>query len=382
MKKNILFANDVLAIGGVERSLIDVLNNLDYEQLTVDLYILHPKYDLLGQINKQVKMIYVDEKKCKLSVKYICFYLWMKLCHILFFRKAEIEIKDRLMKQYRITKRKLFFQKNYDFAIAYKHSEVAEFVVDVIAASKKILFYHQGEILDYELHKRVFKAAHRIVAVSDGVADILTESYPEIKDKITVIYNLIDSNSIRIRSKEYKAIIEQGKTTICSCGRLNPEKGFDIAIIAAKVLSDQDIDFHWYFIGDGIGREELEESIIKLGLEDKITITGMLINPLPYIAACDVYVQPSYIEAFCLSIAEAQVLMKPIVSTATLGARHLIEDGITGILTEMSGNSLGDSIIQLINKKEKMNELIGNIEKIDYQKRILEYQKKWQWLLM
>lgn len=381
MKKKILFVNDVLSIGGVERSLIDALNNLDYDKLTVDVYILHPKYDLLDEIDKRVNIIIVNEKKCRVSLKYICLYLWIKLLHIFSFRKAEIIVKGRLIKQYRKNKQHLFFNKDYDFAIAYKHSESAEFVADVIEAKKKIMFYHHGKILDYELHKRVFEVADKIVAVSCGVADILAETYPNVKNKITVIYNLIDADSIKIKAKEYKANVFKDKTIICSCGRLNPEKGFDIAIAAAKFLKEQKVDFHWYFVGDGNAREELEGDIKKLGLDDKITITGMLKNPLPYVDACDIYVQPSYAESFCLSIAEAHVLNKPVVSTATIGAKYLVEDGITGILTERNGDSIGNSTFQLLINKEKLNDLTRNLMKINYQKEVSEYHNNWYKLL-
>ncbi|HWT75771.1 MAG TPA: glycosyltransferase [Mobilitalea sp.] len=378
MKKKILFVNDVLSVGGVERSLVDCLNHLDYERLSVDLYILHPEYDLLDQINKKVKMIYVKEQRCKLSVKYLWLYIWMKLLHVLSFQKAEDGVKVGLRNEYRRNMKKHFFPKYYDYAVAYKHSETAEFVIEVIGAEQKILFYHHGEIMDYELHQRLFQAADKIVAVSDGVAAMLSKAYPAFKDKITVIRNLIDPDVIRRRAKEYKAETVQGKAILCSCGRLHPEKGFDLAVAAAKVLSDRGIDFHWYFVGDGLEHKLLEERIETLGLKGKITITGMLINPNPYLDACDIYVQPSYTEAFCLSIAEAQVLRKPVISTATIGAKQLIEDGITGILTESNGVSIGNAIYQLLMNKDKRLELIDNTGNIDYNKSMLEYHFSWQ----
>lgn len=381
MKKKLLFVNDVLSIGGVEISLLQVLNHLDYEKVEVDLYILHPKYDLLDQVNQHVKLIRVRELPCKLNISYLWFYLWMKLLQLLSLNKAELEVRNKLSRLYKEKKRKKFFSKRYDIAIAYKHSESAEFVTESIDAGEKVVFYHQGDILDYELHKRAFETATTIVAVSEGVADMLSNTYPNARHKIIVIENLIDSESIRTRSKEYKPIIKKDRLILVTCGRLNPEKGFDLAITAAKMLSKLEVDFHWYFVGDGTERLKLEEQIIQHGLDDQISITGMLKNPLPYIAACDIYVQPSYSEAFGLTIAEAQVLGKPIISTATIGAKHLIAQGVTGIITDCDGVSIGNAICELFKNHEKRQEILENLKMIDYSNKKKEFQYQWQKLI-
>ncbi len=414
--KKVLFVNDVYSLGGVEKSLEEALRYLDYDRMEVDLCILHPKEPPDG-IDSRVRLIRIDERKCGRSLRYLWLSARRALYHMLSLEEKEDRIKDRLRQQYYNRERKLFFPKNYDYAIAYKHGETAEFVAEVIKADQKIMFYHHGGIMDYELHRRAFAKAGVIAAVSQGVAELLGEAYPEYKLKLTVIPNLIDAASIRRRAKEYSVKIlsgnlkspeEQGVGTInadlcisdshggysqflqwedelfftlCSCGRLNPEKGFDLAVAAAKLLDNKKLKFHWYFVGDGAARGELEESIRRLGLDSRITITGRLANPLPYLDACDIYVQPSYTEAFCLSIAEAQVLGKPVVSTATIGAKYLIEDKVTGILTGFNGESLENAISRLVSNPEQREFLIRNTKGKDYSRNLKEYKEQWMHLL-
>ena len=83
-----------------------------------------------------------------------------------------------------------------------------------------------------------------------------------------------------------------------------------------------------------------------------IEITGYKDNPYPYMAAADIYVQPSYEEAQPLVLLEAMVLGKPIVSTKTVGGKTILKDGEKGVLTDFSGQAISKGIIFLINNPD------------------------------
>ena len=70
-------------------------------------------------------------------------------------------------------------------------------------------------------------------------------------------------------------------------------------------------------------------------------------------AAADIYVQPSYEEAFGLTIKEAEILGKPVVSTRTVGGTALLESGEKGVLTDFSGQDVAKGILSLINNPDK-----------------------------
>lgn len=168
---------------------------------------------------------------------------------------------------------------------------------------------------------------------------------------------------------------------IVSCGRLTQIKGFDLAVMAASVLKKRGIDFTWYFVGDGPEKNSIERMIYDNNLNSNIVITGMVDNPYPYIAVCDIYVQPSYSESYGLSITEAKMLNKPIVSTLTAGGREQIEDGVNGVLTNINPEAIADGVFDLLNSSEKINTIKNNLESYDYSTKLEEFTSIWERLI-
>ena len=60
-------------------------------------------------------------------------------------------------------------------------------------------------------------------------------------------------NIDKIRSKAQEVTIEKtaGIEYLCTCGRISPEKGYDIAIKTAQILKNKGYSFIWYFVGNG-----------------------------------------------------------------------------------------------------------------------------------
>ena len=100
--------------------------------------------------------------------------------------------------------------------------------------------------------------------------------------------------------------------TIVSVGRLSNEKGFDLAVEASKILKDKNINFRWYFIGDGNQREALEQKIKSYQLQNHVLLLGLKDNPYPYIKKAKIYAQTSRFEGKSIAIDEAKILRKPI----------------------------------------------------------------------
>ena len=111
-----------------------------------------------------------------------------------------------------------------------------------------------------------------------------------------------------------------------------------------------------------MARRELEEKIKKLNLQSQFILLGNINNPYTYINYCDIYVQPSRNEGYCMSLAEARVLNKPIITTDFIGARDQIKNNKTGIITSVSIKNISDSIIELIKNEKKRKELSSELE--------------------
>ena len=152
---------------------------------------------------------------------------------------------------------------------------------------------------------------------------------------------------------------------ICSVGRLARAKGFDIAISAHKILLDKGYNLFWMICGDGDDRESLLKSVKENNLESKFVLLGNQKNPYKHIAAADIYVQPSRTESYCITLAEARVLKKPIVTTNFPCAYEHITDGHNGFICEMTPESIADAIEKLINSPELREQFSKNTAPVD-----------------
>ena len=85
-----------------------------------------------------------------------------------------------------------------------------------------------------------------------------------------------------------------------------------------------------------------------LGLQNNVRLLGMKVNPYPYMAQCDVYVQTSRHEGFGMTIAEAKILGVPIVSTNFDVVYDQITHEENGLIAEMSAESISEQIHRLL----------------------------------
>jgi glycosyltransferase involved in cell wall biosynthesis len=141
----------------------------------------------------------------------------------------------------------------------------------------------------------------------------------------------------------------------------------------ARLLKEKGYVFRWYLVGDGRLRFELENAIRSYGLENQVVLLGGKQNPYPYIKNCDLYVQPSFSEAYCLTLAEARILCRPIVTTNATGNGEQIRDGENGLIVEsMTAEALAEGIKTLLDHPEMMEKFKNTLktESYDYSKQL------------
>lgn len=81
---------------------------------------------------------------------------------------------------------------------------------------------------------------------------------------------------------------------------------------------------------------------------------------LPYMKYADLFVHPSYVESQGLTVLEAMALGIPCVVTKSLGPCEFIEDGVNGLLTEQSPESLTEKVLTILNDKELYRQIKEN----------------------
>lgn len=268
---------------------------------------------------------------------------------------------------------------HYDVALAYISGEILYFVDEKVDADRKIVWIHN----DYNSagHPRKYDYPHlknmsAIVSISEQCVNIMKQEFPEFSDKIFMLENITSSNIIRKRALEFKPEEYQEDCMILlSIGRLNEQKGFDLAIKAASILKGEGLDFCWFVIGDGDLRDALIKQIKENDLSESFVLLGVKENPYPYIMNCSIFVQPSRFEGKSVVLDEAKILARPIVVTAYPTVRDQIVNGQEGLITELSPEAIAASLRKMIDNPDLREHISHYLAAHDYgnQEEIKKY---------
>lgn len=348
MKKKILFINGHLNVGGVEKSLIDILKHLNYEKYEVDLLLLEETGDyeneIPGSVNVRLK---------SLKNTYGSFIPCIKKCMK---EKDTFSLKMRMImlcmrflgqKQIKLAKNILTDNKQYDCVIGFRSGICSQIAAFAVNANKKIIWWHHGEF-NVSIHEydEMARECDAVVSVSKSCAAMLQEKVPALRSKLKVISNMIDVRQIERKCLELNPY-EGNRNWITVC-RISPEKHIENTIFAAKKIKDLGIRFKWHIVGDGILRESMEKLAKEQNVEDCVIFEGRKRNPYPYMKYADLYIHPSHVESQGLTILEAMSLGVPCVVTKSLGPLEFIEDGVNGIIVETTCEDLANGIISIL----------------------------------
>ncbi len=173
------------------------------------------------------------------------------------------------------------------------------------------------------------------------------------RTKITVINNSVDmkkfsvENSIPILRQEFH--ISEGVQVFGIIARLSPEKRHADYIDAAKIVHHNNPNTHFFIVGDGPTRKEME---LYAGNCDFISFTGMRSDIPNILRSLDCFVLCSEVESLPLSIREAMSMKLPVVVTDVGGNREIVAEGITGYLVPAkSPERLANAMLKVANNK-------------------------------
>lgn len=395
-KKKIVFVINSLGCGGAEKSLVSLLPLIDYDKYDVCLQMFNIGGTFMDLLPDEVKILEERDfyKFLKLSLKEQLALGNLK------FMKARItltlDLKKNRKKANPAHDTEVFWNAcgkaidsdpdYYDVAIAWGQGNPTHYVAEKVNAARKFAWINANYELtghNRDFDKPYYEVYDKIVSVSDELLELSRQVFPEYKSKMLKILDIQNEKLIQEMAKlpdDDLSEKKSGKVRLVTVGRLNKQKGYDLAVEAAKILDNNGIDFEWYFVGEGGFREEIESMLSAYKLKEKIRLVGVKSNPYPYIASADIYVQTTRSEGYCLTLAEARTLNKPIVTTNfdVVYAQMIHEKN--GLIVEMNKQAIADGIIRLINDKELRLSLInylktekkGNLEEFLKFEKLLE----------
>jgi glycosyltransferase involved in cell wall biosynthesis len=173
------------------------------------------------------------------------------------------------------------------------------------------------------LHWFTILLNHKTIAVSHSVKNQVMWM-PFVKNKLTVIHPaspIIDfykQNEAREKILEVVQFDHTKNTKwIGTIAELHPVKNLFNAIESIDILfkTNPEIDARYVIIGEGELKEKLQKFIVEKGLETKVFLTGFIDNASKYLKAFDVFMLPSFSEAFGYVIVEAGMAEVPVIAS-------------------------------------------------------------------
>ncbi|MDM0500693.1 glycosyltransferase [Clostridium perfringens] len=377
---NILISSFDMEIGGVERSLISMLNNFDYDNYKIDLMLYSHTGDFMNFLPKGPNLLEEDKnyKTFRMSIKDVfkCGKIKIGLARILAKLKANRSgegeigyIQMQYMWKYALT----FLpncNKKYDVAISYLWPHY--YVAEKVRAKKKIAWIHTDYSViktDVKLDLEMWNKFDYIMAVSEECKNSFIKKYPSLIEKVKVMENITSPEFIKERAKESieNYILQDKSFKLVSVARLSHAKGIDNAVKALRILHDRGFtNIKWYVVGYG-GDEDLIRNLIKENnLEKSFILLGKRTNPYPYMKIADIYVQPSRYEGKAVTVTEARILGRPTIITNYPTAKSQLTDGVDGIICESSIDGIAKSIEDLYKNYELREKININCKNINY----------------
>ena len=382
--RKVLISSFDMEVGGVERSLISMLNNFDYSNNEVDLMLYSHTGDFMSMLNNkinllnEIKQYSTFRKSIGETIKQGN--LILGLARILSKFLAKINGKIKNLSEYGIYQMQLMWKyslpflpkldKKYDVAISYLWPHY--FVSEKVQAKRKIAWVHTDYSTietDIDMDLKMWNKFDYIMAVSEECKNAFLKKYPILKDKVKVMENITSPDFIREMASENieENIKNDNSFKLVSVARLSYAKGIDNAVRALRLLHNRGLtNIKWYVVGYG-GDEEIIRNLIKENnLEDSFILLGKKINPYPYINVADIYVQPSRYEGKAVTVGEAQILGKPVVITNYTTAKSQVRDNVDGYVCKLSIEGIAEGIEKLYKDKNLRIKLSDNCKNTDY----------------
>ena len=375
-------------IGGVEKSLLSLLNALPKDKYDITLMLLEEKGGYLEYVPQNIKIIeatwfkdiksIIMESPYKIVKKFIKEKRFIKCIRFIYCYFVDKYLDNRFLFYKNVMREIPMNKEKYDVAIAYQGpTDIIDYYIAYkVKADKKISWVHfdvSKHLFNNKLYTKLYKKYNKIFVVSNEAKNVLVSQINNIKEKTEVFFNIVCKDTILKMAKEKVDFDDSYKgIKIVTVGRLSKEKGQDIAIEALYQLRKSGYDVKWYCVGEGNDRGYYEEMIKKYNLQKDFILLGAKTNPYYYMNEADIYVQTSRHEGYCLTLAEAKYLEKVIITTNFITASNQIIDGENGFICEMNSDSIYRKIEFIINNDIQMKYIKNNLgsEKFDMKENV------------
>lgn len=355
--KKVLFVNSILWPGGVEKTLLNITNQLakdnNYE---ITILTIYEDKRYKEYINDKIKYKYIFKN---LQLDRIRKNIYTKIQHEILMRGC-----------YFINK--YFIGSKYDIVVGFAEGFPTK-IVSYTKGAKKIAWIHTdfkefrwsyNHYKNEEEEKKAYEAVDKIVCVSNVSKEHFLQFY-NYREKTYLIYNLLDeANILNLASEKCDDIkYEKDRKYITYIGRFAAIKKVDRLIEAFSLLIREMNDTTLVLIGDGILKDNIKNQVNSLKLNDKVLFLGLQDNPYKYLKNSTILVSSSDSECAPVTICESLLLGIPVVTTNCSGSVEMVGNGKFGTIVEKNGLSLYKGLKSILENDSIYNNYKKEIEK-------------------
>ncbi|MFG6119269.1 glycosyltransferase [Thalassobacillus sp. B23F22_16] len=316
-KKKVLFFIYQLGAGGAARTILNIINNMDREKFTPILVTLDYNGSYESYLDPDVTFIKLDTKRLRSAI--------FPLAKVIRKEKADIVFSTI---------------PNYN-TIAILATIISGTKAKNVVREAAFLGGSFKADLKLKLYGLLYRRASRVIALSHGVKENIVKRYKVQPDKITVIYNPVDIDTIRTMMKkealpeEHQPIFAGDDKVLVTAGRMVNDKDHRTLLRAFKQVNER-IASRLVILGEGELEQDLKQLANTLGIADKVHFIGFQRNPYLYFHHADAFVLSSKREGFGHVLAEALATGTPIVSTSCRpGAVEVLNNGEFGAMCKV-----------------------------------------------
>ena len=316
--KKILFGITSLTLGGAERVLVDLANEL-CDKFEITIFTIYANGEFEKQLSKKIKLKSLYNKQ------------YSELSGI---EKKIIPLKVLLNKK-SIYKKSI--KENFDVEISFLEGPVTRLFSVKNDKTRKISWVHNdisrvfGNNLKSKIKQiidiKTYSKYETLVFVSKENLKNFNETYKMLSDiKKEVIYNYTDMDKILRKSKEnIETNFNKNTINFLTVARLVPQKAIDRFIRVHSKIIKEGLKHEVFIIGDGPEKENLKKLIKENNVEETFHLLGQMENPYPYVKEADYFCLLSNFEGYGMVLDEAKILGKSIIITNT-AAKEAVKD--------------------------------------------------------
>ena len=348
----ILFLIGTLGVGGAEKVLIDLVNNLDPQ-----------KYQITVQT-----LIDIGEKRAALSpnIRYRSIVRFKSG----FLRDIATKILLKILPARFIYR--AFVKDGYDCEIAFLEGFPTKILAYSDDPKGKTYAWVHTDLNAFpdsyraygseEKEGRAYRKFDRIFCVSEGVKTAIQKKYALDDATLDVVYNIMDDKAVYDGIKETSDFLPAIRPYFISVGRLIEQKGYERLLRVHRRLIGEGLFHTLAIIGDGPLKETLVDYIEKNSLSETAFLLGYQSNPHKYVKDADLFVCSSLAEGYSTAVGEAVLSGTPVLSTDVAGAREPFRSPRCSIVIDNDEEALYDALRALLQNPKELVALRSGLE--------------------